>query len=72
MKRIFVRTSIALVGMITWLLPDRANASQSCDGFLPDGVYLQWTCPYGTDCIGPINVYDDDDGTWMITYYGCS
>ena len=29
MKRIFVRTSIVLVGMITWLLPNRADALRS-------------------------------------------
>ena len=71
MKRIFLRTSIVLVGMIGWFLPNRADATECSGGPLPDGRMLTWTC--ANHCYGPyIHYYEDDEGdTWWVAYYGC-
>lgn len=74
MKRIFVQTSIILVGMITWLLPNRVDALKTCyGGPLPDGTYKTWYCADSTSCFGPhVYWYTDSDGnlTWR-AYWGC-
>ena len=61
LKRIFVRASIALVGMTTWLLPDRANATITCEADLPDGSgTVMWNCPSSQQCYWIVVCYSDD------------
>ena len=74
MKRILVRTSIVLVGMITWLLPGRADALKKCSGSLPDGRMLTWYCADSTQCFGPhVYWYPDAEGNWTwVASWGCT
>lgn len=57
MKRTFVRTSISLVGLIAWLLPNQAKADgwHNCHREVK-GVELKWSCASMNDCRMDVNV----------------
>ncbi len=70
MKRLFVRTAIALVGMTTWLLPNRANATTTCEVPLPNGWVAVWHCSSSQTCAWYIVCHEDDCSSFSL-YYGC-
>ena len=75
MKRIFVRASIAIVGMITWLLPRQAESHHGLDGTVKDWVSCSaygwyWICDSDEQCQWVL--VKDNSILGYTLYYGCS
>ncbi len=49
MKRIFVRAGVSLVGLMAWLLPNRAMADYNCSVTVGDDT-VTWSCPADELC----------------------
>ena len=49
MKRLFVRAGVSLVGLMAWLLPNRATADENCS-VTAGGHTVTWSCPSADMC----------------------
>lgn len=66
MKRIFVRAGIALVGIITWLLPSQAEA-QIYDWISCERLGFYWICDADEQCWS--RIVFTSSGVYLV--YGC-
>ena len=67
MKRMFVQSGLALVGITgQLLLPLQVKAASPCKGKVPNGPELNWECPAPGQCHLEIE-YDEDDRVTSMT-----